>query len=214
MSVLHDRALDHIARAGAIEPYDTSFLQPASIDCRLGTTFRRVRAHKHHLIDLDDVPLDLTDPIEIDEGDSFQLNPGQFALGRTMEYVRVPLNMVARMEGKSSLGRLGLIVHVTAGFFDPGFEGYGTCEFVNLLPVPILLRPGRPICQFSFQLLTHQVDRPYSGRYRDGNNAAGSRYGHRVEEFDDESEGAGLPAALIKAAEDIERWADAGEWET
>lgn len=182
MSVLHDQELDRIAREGAIEPYDPKYLQPASIDCTLGTVFRRVASYKHSAIDLANVPLDLYET-EIHEDDLsfsggvFWLNPGEFALGRTAETIRVPTTMVARMEGKSSLGRLGLIVHVTAGFFDPGFEGFGTCEFVNLLQVPIGLRPGLPICQFSFQLLTGEAQ-PYSGRYTDGNDAAGSRYGH------------------------------------
>lgn len=177
MSVLHDVELDRIARAGAIEPYEPSLLQPASIDCRLGTTFRRPVASKYKEIDLANVPLDLTDEVEVPIDGYYRLPPFDRCLGRTLEVVRVPTNMVARMEGKSSLGRLFLIVHVTAGFFDPGFEGYGTCEFVNLNERPILLRPGWPICQFSFHMLTGEA-KPYSGRYTDGNNATGSRYGH------------------------------------
>ncbi len=177
MTVLHDVELDRLARAGAIDPYDQSLLQPASIDCRLGTTFRVVMAHRHPHVDLAAVPLDLTEERVVEDGDYFQLDPGAFVLGRTAEVIRVPTTMVARLEGKSSLGRLGLIIHVTAGFFDPGFEGYGTLEFVNLLQVPILLRPGLPICQFSFYQLAGEA-RPYSGRYTDGNDATGSRYGH------------------------------------
>lgn len=190
MTVLHDRELDRIARAGAIDPYDPAMLQPASIDCRLGTTFRVVMAYRHSHVDLADVPLDLTEERIVEEGGYFILNPGAFVLGRTAEIIRVPTNMVARMEGKSSLGRLGLIVHVTAGFFDPGFEGYGTCEFVNLLPIPILLRPGLPICQFSFHMLTG-VAQAYRGRYTDGNDATGSRYGHEkyLKEISDNDRG-------------------------
>lgn len=174
---LFDKDLDAIARAGAIEPYDPELLQPASIDCRLGTTFRKVMAHRHPFIDLADVPLDLTEEVIVEEDGYYELPPMGLVLGRTLEKVKVPTDMVARMEGKSSLGRLFLAVHVTAGFFDPGFEGYGTCEFVNLNSVPIRLRPGEPICQFSFHTLTGTAQ-PYSGRYTDGNDATPSRYGH------------------------------------
>lgn len=179
MTVLHDEELDKIARAGAVDPYDPSRLQPASIDFTLGTTFMVPRSGAFSRVDLADVPLDLMR--REDHEDEFWLppTPNGFALGRTAEIIRVPNNIVARMEGKSSLGRLGLIVHVTAGFFDPGFEGYGTLEFVNLLQVPIVLRLGMPICQFSFQYMTGEA-KPYAGRYRDGNDATGSRYGHEI----------------------------------
>lgn len=184
MSVLHDKELDRIARAGAVEPYDPKMLQPASIDFNLGTTFRVPEPHLFSKIDLAAVPLDFTREVEIEPDGHYYLPPHGCVLGRTAEIIRVPKNMVARMEGKSSLGRVFLAVHITAGFFDPGFEGYGTCEFVNLMPIPILLRPGLPVCQFSFHMLTGESE-GYKGRYRDGNKAAGSRYGHPVDHFGD-----------------------------
>jgi dCTP deaminase len=180
MSVLNDVDLDRIARAGAIDPYDPAMLQPASIDCRLGTTFRVIEAHRFGRISLADVPLDMTREVMRSEGEEFWLSPGDRVLARTAEIIRVPRDMVARLEGKSSLGRLFLVVHATAGFFDPGFEGYGTLEFINFFPNPIGLVPGDPICQFSFHKLTGPAS-PYAGRYTDGNDAVSSRYGH--EEF-------------------------------
>lgn len=157
-----------------IEPWDLSVIQPASIDLRLGRKFRVPVEHGTTHIDLADV--EDSDMVEVDNS-RFVLHPGEFALGVTHEIIRVPTDMVGRMEGKSSLGRVGLIVHVTAGFFDPGFVGHGTLEFVNLRRVPIVLREGVRICQFSFQWMDGEAVQPYRGRYQGDDGPSASRYG-------------------------------------
>lgn len=130
-------------------------LQPASIDLRLGRQFRRaVRAPEVE---------------ELSEGDDFVLGPGEFALGTTLERVHVPPDLVARVEGRSSIGRLAILVHATAGFIDPGFEGEITLELSNLGPAPASLRVGSRICQIVFHVLTSPVERPYGP-------ARGSKY--------------------------------------
>lgn len=171
--MLRDVELRELCRAGAIDPYDPDAIQPASIDLRLGFKFRVPVDHSVTAIDLADVREE-TQLVEPKDG--FVLHPGEFALGATYERITIPNDMVGRMEGKSSLGRLGLIVHVTAGFFDPGFSGVGTMEFVNLRRVPIVLRPGRRICQFSFARLSGPVETPYKGRYQGDEGPTGSRY--------------------------------------
>lgn len=174
--ILQDTLLRAVALAGAIDPYDESMLQPASIDLRLGSEFRVEAKHRHRFVDLREVPRDLTERVTVgDEG--FVLHPDQFALGVTRERITVPENMVGLMVGKSSLARLGLQVE-SAGFFDPGFTGRGTMEFKNLASVPIVLVPGLPICQFSFQQLVDHAERPYAGRYQGATSVEGSRYGH------------------------------------
>jgi dCTP deaminase len=175
MSVLQDSRLRELCQIfGAVEPFDPERLQPASIDLTLGSRFRIPSGHKHRYVDLGQgAPPDLTEEITTDE---FVLQAGEFALGETFERIYVPETCVGRLEGKSSLGRLGLIVHVTAGFFDPGFEGKGTLEFVNLLRIPIVLRPGVPICQISFQLLMGKPDATYDGRYQGDDSVAPSRW--------------------------------------
>jgi dCTP deaminase len=131
-------------------------LQPASIDLRLGSQFRRAVKPS---VEVD----------EVAEGADFVLGPGEFALGTTLERVRVPPDLVARVEGRSSIGRLAILVHATAGFIDPGFEGEITLELANLGPAPASLRVGARICQIVFHVLTSPVERPYGP-------ARGSKY--------------------------------------
>lgn len=175
--ILHDAALEDLCmRERLIEPYDPARLQPASIDLTLGSTFRVTRTHRHRFIDLmEGAPEDLTEPVTVE--DEFVLHPGEFVLGATAEWIKVPDRMVGVLDGKSSLGRLGLLVHVTAGYFDPGFSGVGTLEFVNLLDVPIVLRPGLAICQFRVHLMQDAARVPYRGRYQGDMTVAPSRYG-------------------------------------
>jgi dCTP deaminase len=125
-------------------------------------------------IDLRDPPKNLTEEVTIGEGDPFAIHPGEFVLGRTLEQVRIPDDVVARIEGKSSLGRLGLIVHATAGFVDPGFEGTLTLEITNLTRVPIKLYAGLLIAQLSFMALDRAAEHPY------GSAALGSHYQGQV----------------------------------
>lgn len=144
-------------------PEDVQF-QPASLDLRLGPGFRVYKTPLRGALGV--MPLDprTAHPMEWLEGNddaSFIVEPGAFVLGTTVERVRIPRQIVARVEGKSSLGRLGLIVHATAGFIDPGFEGNITLEMYNLAPRPILLSAGMRICQLSFDKVEGTVERPY-----------------------------------------------------
>ncbi len=140
-SVLSDGTILQLIESGRIQvdPWDAKMVQPASIDLRLGNSFRVFHNHRASAIDLRDPPANLTEEVVVPEGEPFVIHPGEFCLGRTLEWVRIPDDIVARIEGKSSLGRLGLIVHATAGFCDPGFEGTLTLELNNLQRVPIQL---------------------------------------------------------------------------
>ena len=140
-------------------------MQPASVDLRLGDSFRVFHNHRVTAIDLRDPPRNLTEEVTIDEGEPFAIHPGEFVLGRTLESVAIPDDIVARIEGKSSLGRLGLIVHATAGFVDPGFRGTLTLEITNLTRVPIKLYAGLPIAQLSFMALDAPAERPTARRH-------------------------------------------------
>ncbi|WP_249010990.1 dCTP deaminase [Conexibacter sp. DBS9H8] len=191
MSVLSDATIRELiaAQTITIDPWQEANLQPASVDLRLGDSFRVFHNHRVACIDLHNPPANLTEEVLIAEGDAFVIHPGEFALGRTLEYVALPDDIVARIEGKSSLGRLGLIVHATAGFCDPGFEGTLTLELNNLTRVPILLYPGVPIAQLSFMALDRPAQRPYGspglGSHYQGQRAATeSRYGSRPQRSD------------------------------
>ena len=176
-SVLSDGTITRLVDEGhiRIEPLDPGLVQPASIDLRLGTSFRVFHNHRAAAIDLNDPPRDLTEHVEIDDSSPFVIHPGEFVLGRTLEQVAIPNDIVARIEGKSSLGRLGLIVHATAGFVDPGFSGTLTLEITNLTRVPIKLYAGKPIAQLSFMTLDAPAQRPY------GHSDLGSHYQGQVE---------------------------------
>jgi dCTP deaminase len=156
-------------------------VQPASVDLRLGDTFRVFHNHRISSIDLREPPGNLTEEVRIPEGETFVIHPGEFCLGRTLEWVELPDDIVARIEGKSSLGRLGLIVHATAGFCDPGWKGTLTLELNNLTRVPIKLTPGLLIAQLSFMTLDRPARRPYGSaelgsHYQGQREATESRY--------------------------------------
>ena len=125
-SVLSDGTIRRLVAEGrvVIDPWDPAMVQPASVDLRLGDSFRVFHNHRAAAIDLRDPPTNLTEEVVIAGDEPFVIHPGEFALGRTSEYVEIPDDVVARIEGKSSLGRLGLIVHATAGFVDPGLQGH------------------------------------------------------------------------------------------
>src|SRR5688572_26360582 len=171
-SVLSDGTIRRLVDEGriVIDPWDPGLVQPASVDLKLGDSFRVFHNHRTAAIDLRDPPTDLTDEITVDEGETFVIHPGEFVLGRTREWVERPTDVVARIEGKSSIGRLGLIVHATAGFVDPGFKGTLTLEIANLTRVPIKLSPGLLIAQLSFMTLDAAAERPY------GSEELGSHY--------------------------------------
>jgi dCTP deaminase len=183
-SALSDGTIRRLVEDGRIrvDPWDPAMIQPASIDLRLGDSFRVFHNHRVTAIDLRDVPTNLTEEVKVADGESFVIHPGEFCLGRTLEWVELPDDVVARVEGKSSLGRLGLIVHATAGFVDPGWKGTLTLELNNLTRVPIKLWPGLPIAQLSFMALDRAAERPYGspdlGSHYQGQVAATeSRYG-------------------------------------
>jgi dCTP deaminase len=182
-SVLSDGTILQLVSDGRIriDPWDPSLVQPASVDLRLGDSFRVFHNHRASAIDLREPPSGLTEEVMIEADESFIIHPGEFCLGRTLEWVELPDDIVARIEGKSSIGRLGLIVHATAGFCDPGWKGTLTLELNNLTRIPIKLYPGLLIAQLSFMALDRPALRPYGspdlGSHYQGQRAATeSRY--------------------------------------
>src|SRR4051812_7172837 len=182
-SVLSDATIRELIESGriVIDPFDSSMVQPASVDIRLGNSFRVFHNHRIQSIDLGSPPRDLTEHVEIGDEGEFVIHPGEFVLGRTQEWVEIPDDVVCRIEGKSSIGRLGLVVHATAGFVDPGFKGTLTLEIANFNSVPIVLRPGLFICQLSFMALDRPAERPYGhpdlgSHYHGQRDATESRY--------------------------------------
>ncbi len=170
--ILSDRTLREQIEAGriVIEPFDPACIQPSSIDVKIGNLFRVFRNHTSAVIDVKQDQGDLTELITIADDGVFMLHPGEFVLGSTVERIGVPDDMVSRIDGKSSLGRLGLIIHSTAGFIDPGFDGHVTLELTNIATLPITLYPGMKIGQVSFMQMTTTADHPY------GKGARGSKY--------------------------------------
>jgi dCTP deaminase len=169
--VLADRTIARLLEQGRIEidPYDPSLLQPSSVDVRVDRYFRVFRNNLYPHIDVKRPQDDLTELVEIDV-QPFILHPGEFVLGSTLERVRLPDDLVARLEGKSSLGRLGLLIHSTAGFIDPGFDGHVTLELSNVANLPITIYAGMKIGQLSFVSLSEPAATPY------GAGGLGSKY--------------------------------------
>ena len=153
-----------------VEPYDPAMIQPSSIDFRLDRYFRVFENHRYPHIDPAADQTDLTREVEPTGDEPFILHPGEFVLGSTLEEVTLPDDLAARVEGKSSLGRLGLLTHATAGFVDPGFRGHVTLELANVATLPIKLYPGMKIGQLCFFRLSSPAEHPY------GSAKYGSRY--------------------------------------
>lgn len=170
--IYSDRSIKESIASGkiAIEPYEPSYVQPSSVDLRVANGFRVFMNHKYSEIDPRSPQADLTQLVEVDGEDPFMLHPGEFVLGSTLERVRLGEDVVARLEGKSSLGRLGLLIHSTAGFIDPGFEGHITLELSNVATLPIAIYPGMKIGQISFYQMTTAAEYPY------GSPELGSKY--------------------------------------
>jgi dCTP deaminase len=164
--VLSDRTIRAEIEAGriAFDPYDPELIQPSSVDMRVDRRFRVFHSSRHPYIDVRKAMDDLTELIEVPEDEPFILHPGEFVLGQTLERVRLPDDLVARLEGKSSLGRLGLLIHSTAGFVDAGFEGNLTLELSNVANLPITIYHGMPIGQISFMRMDGPVEQPYGAR--------------------------------------------------
>ncbi len=173
--LLSDRDILAEIDAGRVvlDPYEPGMLQPSSIDVRLDRFFRVFDNHKYPHIDPAQDQSDLTRLVEPDGDEPFILHPGEFVLGSTYETVTLPDDIAARVEGKSSLGRLGLLTHATAGFVDPGFSGHVTLELANVATLPIKLYPGMKIGQFCFLRLSSPSQQPYGS----------AKYGSRTRVF-------------------------------
>ena len=167
--LLSDRDIKAGIDAGdiALDPYDPAMVQPSSIDVRIDRLFRLFDNHRYPFIDPAEEQPELTRLVEVDADDAFILHPGEFVLASTFERVTLGNGIAARLEGKSSLGRLGLITHSTAGFIDPGFEGHVTLELANVATLPIKLWPGMKIGQLCFFQLSSEAEHPYgSAQYQ------------------------------------------------
>jgi dCTP deaminase len=161
--VLSDQTIKSEIEAGRIvfDPYDEAMVQPSSVDVRVDRRFRVFHNARYPYIDVRAPMEGLTELVEMEEDEPFILHPGEFVLGQTLERVRLPDDLVARLEGKSSLGRLGLLIHSTAGFVDAGFEGNLTLELSNVANLPITIYHGMPIGQISFMRMDGPVENPY-----------------------------------------------------
>jgi len=170
--VLSDRTIRALIASGrlVIDPFDERAIQPSSVDIRLDRRFRIFRSTRYSHIDPRQEQPDLTELVTIADDEAFVLQPGQFCLGNTWEEISLPDDLVGRLEGKSSLGRLGLVIHSTAGYIDPGFRGHLTLELSNAASLPILLFPRMKIGQLSFLQMTTPAERPY------GSQPLGSKY--------------------------------------
>jgi dCTP deaminase len=170
--VLSDRTIRRLLEEGriGIDPYADELLQPSSVDVRVDRLFRVFRNSRYPFIDVTQEMEDLTELVEVDPDEAFILHPGEFVLGSTLERITLPDDLVARLEGKSSLGRLGLLIHSTAGFIDPGWDGHVTLELSNVANLPITIYYGMKIGQLSFVQLTEPAEHPY------GTGSLGSKY--------------------------------------
>jgi dCTP deaminase len=172
VSVLSDRDIRTEIEGGrvVIRPYDPADLQPSSVDLHLDRAFRVFRNNRYPYIDVRAPQPDLTELLHVADDEPFVLHPGEFVLGQTLEWVELPDDVVARLEGRSSLGRIGLLIHSTAGYVDPGWKGNLTLELSNVANLPIALYSGMKIGQISFVRMSSPVERPY------GSPELGSKY--------------------------------------
>lgn len=170
--VLSDRTIRRLLEEGRIliDPYDESLLQPSSVDVRVDHRFRVFRNSRYPYINVKEPQEELTELVEVMGEEPFILHPGEFVLGSTLERIRLPDDLVGRLDGKSSLGRLGLLIHSTAGFIDPGWDGHVTLELSNVANLPITIYPGMKIGQLSFVQLSEPAETPY------GAGKLGSKY--------------------------------------
>jgi len=170
--LLSDRDIRAAIDSGSlgIEPYEPGNVQPSSVDVRLDRFFRVFNNSKYTHIDPKLQQDELTSLVEVEEGDAFVLHPGEFVLASTLEKFTLPDNLAGRLEGKSSLGRLGLLTHSTAGFIDPGFSGYVTLELSNVANLPMTLWPGMKVGQMAIFRMSSPAEVPY------GTGALGSKY--------------------------------------
>lgn len=181
--VLSDKTIREEVEAGRIliDPFDDGMIQPSSIDVRVDSSYRVFNNSKYPYIDVKQPMEELTELVRAEGDEPFILHPGEFVLGQTLEKVTLPNDLVARLEGKSSLGRLGLLIHSTAGFVDAGFSGNLTLELSNVANLPITIYEGMPIGQLSFMRMDQAVETPYgasgrSSKYQEQAEPTASRY--------------------------------------
>lgn len=170
--ILSDRSIRELIDAGRlhVEPFDARLVQPSSIDLRLASQFLVFRNIKKAFLDVREPVDEFMERVEIESGDRIILHPNEFVLGSTLEQVTIPTDIVGRLEGRSSLGRLGVVIHSTAGYIDPGFSGHITLEISSLANIPVALYPGMRIAQISFSQMTTPAESPY------GAGGLGSKY--------------------------------------
>ena len=170
--LLSDRDIATEIAAGrvVVEPFDKAMIQPSSVDVRLDRFFRVFENHRYEVIDPSVEQSELTREVAVSPDDFFILHPGEFVLASTYEVITLPNDIAGRLEGKSSLGRLGLLTHSTAGFIDPGFSGHITLELSNVANLPVKLYPGMKIGQLCLIKLSSSAEHPY------GSAIYGSRY--------------------------------------
>lgn len=190
--ILSDVDIRKELAAGRIEidPFDEDCVQPSSVDLHVDAQFRVFANSRYPYIDVRREMPDLTELVEVEQEEPFILHPGEFVLGSTLERVRLPDDLVARLEGKSSLGRLGLLIHSTAGYVDPGWDGFLTLELSNVANLPITIYPAMKIGQISFFRLTTPAEVPYGSKatrskYQGQRGPTASRF---FEEFANRSE--------------------------
>lgn len=173
--ILSDQTIRQELASGriGIEPLGEGCIQPSSVDLHVDRYFRVFRNHSQRVIDVKENQEELTELVEAIGSEALILHPGEFVLGSTVERVRLPDDLVGRLEGKSSLGRLGLLIHSTAGFVDAGWDGYLTLELSNVANLPITVYPGMKIGQISFLRMTTPAETPY------GSSSLGSKYQHQ-----------------------------------
>ena len=181
--VLSDRTIRRLLEEGRIgsDPYAEELLQPSSVDVRVDSLFRVFNNARYPYIDVKREMEDLTELVEFAGEEPFILHPGEFVLGSTLERITLPDDLVARLEGKSSLGRLGLLIHSTAGFIDPGWDGHVTLELSNVANLPITIYHGMPIGQMSFMRMDAPVEHAYGStetrsKYQGQGEPTASRY--------------------------------------
>ncbi len=215
MSVLSDHDIAAALAAGRVrvEPYDPADLQPSSVDLHLDRSFRVFRNNRYPYIDVRSPQPDLTELLNVTDDEAFVLHPGEFVLGQTLEWVELPDDLVARLEGKSSLGRLGLLIHSTAGYVDPGWKGKLTLELSNVAKLPIALYFGMKIGQISFFAMSSPVDRPYGSvglgsKYQGQSEPTASAY---FEDFERGRRGTVAKATRAGAGQSPERHPDASQ---
>ena len=178
--ILSDRDIRKAIKDGelAIDPFDDEMIQPSSIDLHVDNQFRVFNNIRYPYIDVKAEMEDLTSLVEVKPDEPFILHPGEFVLGSTYEKVTLGTRLVARLEGKSSLGRLGLLIHSTAGFVDAGWSGYLTLELSNVANLPITIYPGMKIGQLCVFQMSSEAERPYgsTGKYQGQRGPTASRF--------------------------------------